>query len=174
MRPGRMTGVEVSASIADTAPRVLYRRRVRRHHDRRLSRDTRGLSTTEYVLILMAVALVGIAAWRMFGSSTASRSGEAASEVGGLESAGGSPRPAAGGGGRAHTADSPRSRLEEATGDATPPGGAEDTFKGAGWMLALAAVLVLGAVAKQLLGRGKGGEGGGDGGGGGGGDAPAG
>lgn len=35
---------------------------------RELARDTEGLSTVEYIILLVLVAIVGIAAWSAFGS----------------------------------------------------------------------------------------------------------
>jgi Flp pilus assembly pilin Flp len=34
-----------------------------------LARDTHGLSTVEYIILLVLVALIGITAWRTFGNT---------------------------------------------------------------------------------------------------------
>ena len=41
----------------------------------RLLRDSRGLSTVEYVIILMLVAIVGIVTWQTFGETIAAKTG---------------------------------------------------------------------------------------------------
>ncbi len=38
-----------------------------------LARDEEGLSTVEYVIILFLIAIIGIAAWKKFGSSVSSK-----------------------------------------------------------------------------------------------------
>jgi Flp pilus assembly pilin Flp len=51
-----------------------------------LVRDTRGLSTVEYVIILCLVAVMAIGTWRNFGNAITSRIGSATDEVNGLTS----------------------------------------------------------------------------------------
>lgn len=47
-------------------------------------RDERGLSTVEYIIILILIAVAGIGLWRAFGDSVAEKIGTATSEVQGL------------------------------------------------------------------------------------------
>jgi len=49
-----------------------------------LARDDRGLSTVEYIIILMLIAVAGIALWSAFGDTVSSKIGEATGEVGSL------------------------------------------------------------------------------------------
>lgn len=51
---------------------------------RRLSRDERGLSTTEYIIILALVCIVGFGLWQQFGSHASDRNRAAAHVVNGL------------------------------------------------------------------------------------------
>lgn len=125
----------------------------------RLSRDTRGLSTVEYVIILIVVGLVGIAAWRMFGGSTANRAENAGQDVGALDDGAGQAR---GGGSRGRggiVVASRRSRLDDATGEVAPPP-PETRFETPTWMLGLAAALVVFLVGQRLM-KGDKGDGGG-------------
>ena len=46
-----------------------------RRRIRDLLTDTRGISMTEYLIILCLVAIVGIAAWRKFGNTVKTRIG---------------------------------------------------------------------------------------------------
>ncbi len=56
----------------------------------RLARDERGLSTTEYLIILVLIGVVGILLWKTFGQAAEEKAGEAAASVQGLRgSAGG-------------------------------------------------------------------------------------
>lgn len=120
-----------------------------------LHRDTRGLSTIEYVILLIVVALMGIAAWRMFGSTAQSRAAEASGEMHALgEHLGG---PAGGAGGHAA---GPRTRLEEATGDTAAPTEPQDELFGPVALVSGAVLLVLGLVAKRILRKDGGKEGG--------------
>ena len=50
----------------------------------RAARDERGLSTVEYIIILLLIAVAGIGLWRAFGNSVAAKIGNATSEVDGL------------------------------------------------------------------------------------------
>jgi Flp pilus assembly pilin Flp len=51
---------------------------------RALVRDTEGLSTVEYVIILMLIAVVGIVAWRTFGNTVVGKINAGNSQVSGL------------------------------------------------------------------------------------------
>lgn len=94
---------------------------------RSLRHDREGLSTTEYVILLVVVACVSIAGWRLLGTSAYSRATSASGDMGSLGSSidGPAGRGGSGGGGSAgggaQGAGAPRSRLEDATADATPP-----------------------------------------------------
>ena len=77
-------------------------------------REQRGLSTTEYVIILICIAVIGISAWRSFGSSARDRTARASGEVAGLEATPGQGGGARGGGG-IRVARSSSSALDEAT-----------------------------------------------------------
>jgi len=59
---------------------------LRRYQGRSLSllRDTRGLSTVEYVIILMLVAVLAIGTWRTFGSAVKAKITESSTAVEGL------------------------------------------------------------------------------------------
>jgi len=46
--------------------------------------DARGLSTVEYIIILVRIAVAGIGLWRAFGDTVSEKIGNATSEVGGL------------------------------------------------------------------------------------------
>lgn len=115
-----------------------------------LRRDQRGLSTVEYVIILLAVGLVGIAAWRGFGSSTSTRTSEASGHVGSLDEPTAPTQPGAGSGGPEHR-QAGRTQLDEATGDAAPPPEASEQFVGPVLLLGAATLLVLGLVARRML-----------------------
>ena len=49
-----------------------------------ISRDERGLSTVEYIIILVLIAVAGIALWRSFGDAVSEKFSGATSEVEGL------------------------------------------------------------------------------------------
>ena len=49
-----------------------------------LVRDERGLSTVEYIIILVLIAVAGIGLWRAFGDTVSQKIGDATGEVGGL------------------------------------------------------------------------------------------
>ena len=51
---------------------------------RSLRRNTEGLSTVEYVILLMLIAVVGIVAWRQFGNTVVSKINSGNSQVSGL------------------------------------------------------------------------------------------
>jgi hypothetical protein len=118
-------------------------------------RDQRGLSTTEYVIILICIA------WRSFGGSARDRTARASGEVAGLEASPGQGSGARGGGIR--VARSSSSALDEATADATPPGEDEGGWMSPAFALGIAAVVILAVVARNFQKRG-GGDGGGGGG----------
>jgi hypothetical protein len=122
-------------------------------------RDQRGLSTTEYVIILICIAVIGISAWRSFGSSARDRTARASGEVAGLEASPGQGSGARGGGIR--VARSSSSALDEATADATPPGEDEGGWMSPAFALGIAAVVILAVVARNFQKRGGGGDGGG-------------
>lgn len=58
--------------------------RARRLHRRSLFRDTRGLSTAEYIILMALICIVGFIAWRIFGSRTRERTAGAHGVVSGL------------------------------------------------------------------------------------------
>jgi len=47
-------------------------------------RDQRGLSTVEYIIILVLIAVAGIGLWRAFGETVSDKISNATGEVGGL------------------------------------------------------------------------------------------
>ena len=49
-----------------------------------LMRDELGLSTVEYIIILVLIAVAGIGLWRTFGDTVKEKIGDATGEVGGL------------------------------------------------------------------------------------------
>lgn len=49
-----------------------------------LVRSEEGLSTVEYVIILFLIAIIGIAAWKKFGSSVSSKVDGGAGSIGAL------------------------------------------------------------------------------------------
>ena len=51
---------------------------------RSLLRDTRGLSTVEYIIILCLIAVVGFAVWQKFGETVKGKVGAAEGVVGDL------------------------------------------------------------------------------------------
>lgn len=51
---------------------------------RALVKNTDGLSTVEYVIILILIAVVGIVAWRQFGNTVVSKINSGNSQVSGL------------------------------------------------------------------------------------------
>jgi Flp pilus assembly pilin Flp len=52
--------------------------------NRGLARDQRGLSTVEYIIILVLIAVAGIGLWRAFGETVSDKISNATGEVGGL------------------------------------------------------------------------------------------
>lgn len=129
---------------------------------RRGLRDQRGLSTTEYVIILICIAVIGIAAWRGFGGSARDRTARASGEVAGLEATPGQGGPRGGG---IRVTRTSSSALDDATADATPPDQEGEGWVTPAFVLGFAAVVILAVVARNFRKRGAGG-GGGDGGGG--------
>lgn len=128
---------------------------------RSLRADDGGLSTVEYVIVLLVVGLVGIAAWRGLGSQTASRALEARQEVSGLGQTVDEPAGGRAGGSRASTRG--RSRVEDATAEEAPPPSAQEELFGPVLLLSGAAVLVLALLARRMLRKGDGGGQGGGG-----------
>jgi Flp pilus assembly pilin Flp len=49
-----------------------------------LEDDTKGLSTVEYVILLILIAVVGIAAWRTFGNTVVTKINAGNSQVSGM------------------------------------------------------------------------------------------
>ena len=49
-----------------------------------IARDERGLSTVEYIIILVLIAVAGIGLWRAFGETVSDKISNATGEVGGL------------------------------------------------------------------------------------------
>jgi len=49
-----------------------------------LHRDVGGLSTVEYVIILILIAVVGIAAWRTFGNNVVTKITSGSNQIQGL------------------------------------------------------------------------------------------
>ncbi|MBK6528534.1 MAG: hypothetical protein IPF99_02765 [Deltaproteobacteria bacterium] len=125
---------------------------------RTLRSDERGLSTVEYVIVLVVVGLVGIAAWRSMGSQTASRAMEGSQEVSSLEQ--GVDSPASGSGSRATPGEEPGRGRHRRGGPA--PSAQEELF-GPVLLLGGAAILVLALVARRMLRKGDGGGQGGNG-----------
>lgn len=56
----------------------------RREQRRSLFRDTRGLSTAEYIILMALICIVGFIAWRLFGAHTRERTAGAHGVVSGL------------------------------------------------------------------------------------------
>jgi len=50
-----------------------------------LLHDTRGLSTVEYVIILVLIAALAIGAWRQFGNSVKTKIDKSTTDINGLE-----------------------------------------------------------------------------------------
>lgn len=125
---------------------------------RTLRDDTRGLSTIEYVILLIVVACVGIAGWKMFGRTSSTRASQASGAVVGL---GETPGRRAGGGAVASSGGGSGSRLEEATGEIADPAADDGLGLSPALYLGAAAVLVIGVVGVRFLRRGRSGDGGG-------------
>ncbi|MDD5306920.1 MAG: hypothetical protein PHU25_06315 [Deltaproteobacteria bacterium] len=49
-----------------------------------LGRDTRGLSTVEYIIILVLIAVAGIGLWTTFGDTVGAKIGESTDAIGGM------------------------------------------------------------------------------------------
>lgn len=62
-----------------------------------LGRDTEGLSTVEYILILVIVAITALLLWQTFGTSVGSRVDQATQSVSGMDGRGGGPAAVASG-----------------------------------------------------------------------------
>lgn len=135
---------------------------------RSLRHDREGLSTTEYVILLVVIACVSIAGWRLLGTSAYSRATSASGDMGSLGSSidGPSGRGGAGGGGSAgggaQGAGAPRSRLEDATADATPPPDPKDELVLPFSLLGGALLLLIAMVVGRRNNKGGGDAGGGE------------
>ena len=57
---------------------------MKKNNVRALIKDTEGLSTVEYVIILILIAVVGITAWRTFGNTVVSKINSGNSQISGL------------------------------------------------------------------------------------------
>ncbi len=124
---------------------------------RSLRSNVEGLSTTEYVILLLVVACIGIAAWRIFGTTAYQRATSASGDVSQLGQTvdgpgGGSGGGGAGGGGSGASGGHARSHLDEATADATPPPDPKDELTMPFALLAGAALLLLAMVARRMKG----------------------
>ena len=147
-------------------PLPLVYRRPHRMARRSLIHNREGVSTTEYVILLLVVACIGIAGWRLLGTTAFSRATSASGDMSGLGSSGdGSGRGGGGGGGGGGGASSgsPRTRLEDATADATPPPDPKDELVMPFTLLAGALLLLIAMGAKRMK-TGDGGGGGAEGG----------
>ncbi len=111
------------------------------------------MSTVEYVIVLMVIALLGIAAWRGFGAGTSSRAADAQHEVGTLGDSVDGRR----GGAATGAASTAHMRVEDATMEQAPP--QDDGLFGPVALVGAAALLVLAMLARRML-RKDGGEGG--------------
>lgn len=58
--------------------------KVQNNNAKTLVRDEEGLSTVEYVIILFLIAIIGIAAWKKFGTSVSRKVDTATDSVGTL------------------------------------------------------------------------------------------
>lgn len=135
---------------------------------RSLRHDREGLSTTEYVILLVVIACVSIAGWRLLGTSAYSRATSASGDMGSLGSSidGPAGRGSASGGGSAgggaQGAGAPRSRLEDATADATPPPDPKDELVLPFSLLGGALLLLIAMVVGRRNNKGGGDAGGGE------------
>ena len=57
---------------------------MKKNNVRALIKDTEGLSTVEYVILLMLIAVVGIVAWRTFGNTVVGKINAGNSQISGL------------------------------------------------------------------------------------------
>lgn len=57
---------------------------MKKNNVRALVQDTEGLSTVEYVIILILIAVVGITAWRTFGNTVVNKINSGNSQISGL------------------------------------------------------------------------------------------
>jgi len=55
-------------------------------HTSDLLKDTEGLTTVEYIIILCLIAVVGFVAWKKFGATVKTKVGDATDVVDGLPS----------------------------------------------------------------------------------------
>ena len=56
-----------------------------------LAVETEGLSTVEYIILLVLIAIVGIGAWQAFGSRVRATVGHSTGQVNGLDSTASAP-----------------------------------------------------------------------------------
>jgi len=57
---------------------------MKKNNVRALIKDTEGLSTVEYVIILILIAVVGISAWRTFGGTVVTKITSGNNQISGL------------------------------------------------------------------------------------------
>jgi len=57
---------------------------MKKNNVRAMIKDTEGLSTVEYVIILILIAVVGITAWRTFGNTVVNKINSGNSQISGL------------------------------------------------------------------------------------------
>ncbi|MEM9068512.1 MAG: Flp family type IVb pilin [Myxococcota bacterium] len=60
------------------------------HEQKALLNDDEGLSTVEYIIILILIAIIGIVAWRAFGNAVRTQASSATGQISSLETGGGS------------------------------------------------------------------------------------
>jgi|GEM_PF-1478948 len=134
-------------------------------HRRSLTHDREGVSTTEYVILLLVVACIGIAGWRLLGTSTFARATSASGGVSGLGSSGdglGAGGSGGSGGSGGTSSGGPRTRLEDATADATPPPDPKDELVLPFSLLAGAVLLLIAMGARRMKKSDGGGSGDGE------------
>jgi Flp pilus assembly pilin Flp len=61
------------------------------HGLKALALESEGLSTVEYIILLVLIAIVGIGAWQAFGNRVRSVVGHGTTQVNGLDSTAASP-----------------------------------------------------------------------------------
>jgi pilus assembly protein Flp/PilA len=78
-------GAAASSGASTKERRPMLLQKINRSIARaRLLRDTRGANMVEYIAIILLVAVVGITAFRTFGTTVSTKIGEGNTEVGGL------------------------------------------------------------------------------------------
>jgi Flp pilus assembly pilin Flp len=58
--------------------------RIRNNKDRSLKNDTRGLSTVEYLILLVVIAVAGISVWKQVGTSIKTKATTSKTSIDGL------------------------------------------------------------------------------------------